>query len=85
MNICVYLTFKCLHSLAPSYLSDMIVKKPSLGLRSELVMPRTHLVTYGDRDLSAAASHIWNSIPVTIRLCGSVTTFKYVSKPTCLI
>ncbi len=37
------LTFKCLHGLAPSYLSDLIVKKPSLDLRSdnqlELVVP----------------------------------------------
>ncbi len=67
------LTFKCLHGLADNYLSDLIVKKkPSLMLRSdnqlELVVPRTHLVTYGDRAFSAAAAtNLWNSIPVAIR------------------
>ncbi len=84
------LTFKGLHGLAPSYLSDLINKKPSPGLRSdnqlELIVPRTHLVTYGDRALSAAAANLWNSIPVAIRFCNTVTTFKkYISKPTCLI
>ncbi len=78
------LTFKCLHSLAPSYLSDLIVKKPSLGLHSdnqlELVVPRTHLVTFGDRTFSAAAANLWNSIPVAIRLCNTITTFKICIK-----
>ncbi len=78
------LTFKCLHSLSPSYLSDLIVKKPSLGLHSdnqlELVVPRTHLVTFGDRTFSAAAANLWNSIPVAIRLCNTITTFKICIK-----
>ncbi len=62
-----------------SYVSDLIVKKTSLGLRSdnqhELDVPRTHLVTYRDRAFSAAANQ-WNSITVAIRLCNTVTTFK---------
>ncbi len=56
------LTFKCLHGLTPSYLSDLIVKKSSLGFRScnqfELLMPRTHLVSYGDRAFSEAAANL---------------------------
>ncbi len=78
------LTFKCLHHLAPSYLRDFIVNKPSLGLGSdnqlELVMQRTHFVTYGDRAFSAAAANLWNSIPVAIRLFNSVATFKICIK-----
>ncbi len=66
------LTFKCLHGLAPNYLGDLIVIKPSLGLCSdnqfELVVPRTHLVTYGDRAFSAAAANLWNYIPVAITI-----------------
>ncbi len=78
------LTFKCLHFLAPSYLSDLIVKQPSLGLCSdnqlELAVPITHLITYGDRAFSAATANLWNTIPVAIRLCNTVTTFKICIK-----
>ncbi len=78
------LTFKCLHGLAPSYLSDLIVKDSSLELSSdnqlELVVPRTHLVTYEDMSFSVAAANLWDSIPVVIRLCNTVTTFKICIK-----
>ncbi len=78
------LTFKCLHGLTPSYLSDLIVKKPSPGLRSgnqlKFVVPRTHLVTYGDRAFLAPAANLWNSIPVAIRLCNTATSFKICIK-----
>ncbi len=68
----------------PSYLSDLIVKRPSSRLhfdnQLELVVPRTRLVTYGDRAFSAAAANLWNSIPVAIRLWNTVTTFKICIK-----
>ncbi len=39
-------------------------------------MPRTHLVTYGNRVfLAASAANSWNSILVAIRLCNTVTSF----------
>ncbi len=41
----------------------------------------THLVTYGDRTfLAAAATHLWNSILVAVRLCNTVTTPKICIK-----
>ncbi len=46
----------------------------------ELVVPRTHLVSYRDMAFSAAAANLWNSIPVAIRLCNTVTTFKICIK-----
>ncbi len=59
-------------------------KKTSLGLHSDnqlkLVVQRTYLVTYGDSAFSAAVTNLWNSIPVTIRLCYTVTTFKICIK-----
>ncbi len=80
----LFLTFQCLHGLALSYLSDLIVKKHSLWLHSdnqlELVLPRTHLVTYGNRAFSAAAANLWNSIPVATRLCNTLTTLKICIK-----
>ncbi len=72
------------HSLALSYLSDLIVKTPFLGLRSdnqlELVVSRTHLVIYGEKAFSTAAANLWNSISVAIRLCNTVTIFKICIK-----
>ncbi len=82
------LTIKCPHGLDHRYHGDLIVKKPSLGLHSynqlELVVPEMHLVTYGDRALPAAAN-LWNSTPVAIRLCITVSTFKICIKTYLLI
>ncbi len=54
--------------------------QPSLGLHSDnqlqLVVSRTHLVTYGGTAFSAATANLWNSIPEAIRMCNTVTTFK---------
>ncbi len=76
----VLLTFKCLHGQAPSYLSDLLTKKPSRGLRSDnkmlLDIPKSSLVTYGDRAFANAAPKLWNSLPTNIRLASSLTTFK---------
>lgn len=54
------LVFKCLNSLAPSYLSDVIHRYlPGRALRSEvqmlLVVPRTRLVSKGDRAFSVVS------------------------------
>ena len=69
------LTFKCLHGLAPHYLSDLLKSKPPRGLRSDdkmqLVVPSSNLVTYGNR-----APMLWNSLPVHIRLSQTVFQFK---------
>ncbi len=78
------ITFKCLHGLAPSYLIDLLVKKPSRGLRSDdtlaLIVPKSKLVTYGDRAFSVAAPKLWNSLPVDIRLSENVSRFKRALK-----
>ncbi len=58
-----------------TYINDIVMM--SIVNQLEFVVPRTHLVTYGDRAFSAAASaNLWNYIPEAIRLCNTVTTFK---------
>ena len=75
------LVYKALHGLAPSYISDLLnFKTYSRSLRSSckeyLVVPRSRLKTYGDRAFSIAGPKSWNDLPLEIRKCVSVATFK---------
>ena len=74
------ITFKCIHGLAPKYLSDLLTLKKNRGLRSDnkllLVKPKSRLVTYGDRAFSNAAPKLWNALPDKIRLSESLEDFK---------
>ena len=38
--------------------------------------PRSRLKTYGDRAFSIAGPKLWNDLPLEIRKCASVATFK---------
>jgi len=63
--------YRCLHNMAPRYLSEMC--KPIAtstrrqGLRSattsDLVIPRVRRVTYGSRAFSVAGPVCWNGLP----------------------
>ena len=66
------LTFKALHGLAPSYITELIsVYKPKRTLRSskELLLSTQpfNLKTYGYRCFSVSAPVLWNSLPSSIR------------------
>jgi hypothetical protein len=74
-------TYKCVYSLAPDYLCNLVVKKTyPRPLRSEkldlLKVPKTRLKTYGDRAFQYAAAVEWNKLPLEIRESPSVTCFK---------
>ena len=75
--------FRAIHSLAPSYLSDLIStrKQSSYNLRSnnELLLvppPVSFRLTLGGRTFSFAAPVEWNSLPSSIRHITSLATFK---------
>ena len=75
------LVYNALDGLAPSYISDLLnFKTHSRSLRSSckeyLVVPRSRLKTYGDRAFSIAGPKFWNDLPLEIRKCASVATFK---------
>ena len=78
------LVFKALNGLAPQYLVNKLTYKPVTKLRSSnqklLVIPRSNLKSYGDRSFSVAGSKLWNSLPKTLRMCQSITTFKKLLK-----
>ena len=75
------ITFKCIHGLAPAYLSDLIkFHQPSRPLRSQekalLCNPRTHKKYCGDRSFSKAAPTLWNRLPCSLRKTNKLGKFK---------
>ena len=80
------LTFKALNGAGPAYLRDLLDRYDSRrGLRSSsdpllLSIPATRLKTYGDRSFSHAAPMEWNKLPLDIRTCTTVASFKTALK-----
>jgi hypothetical protein len=75
------LTHKIIHGNAPDYLRNLIAHHvPSRLLRSSnsflLDVPKTRLKTYGDRSFSYAAPTEWNQLPIDLRKCSNLNTFK---------
>jgi len=75
------LTFKALHDLAPSYLSDLLLPyNPPRTLRSStagiLSVPTFRMSTMGARAFSRSAPRLWNSLPFHIRQIDSLPQFK---------
>ena len=74
------LTFKILHGMAPSYLTDLIKYHfPSRNLRSEcdilLKVPKVK-TSSGSHAFIVAAPTLWNSLPNNIQICTSLNSFK---------
>jgi hypothetical protein len=75
------LTFRCLHGMAPSYLSSLLhPHKPTRSLRSasamSLSVPKTRLKGYGDRAFSKAAPLLWNKLPIDLKSASTLESFK---------
>ena len=78
------LVFRCLHGLAPRYLSDLCTPatvhthlRSSATLERSLLVPRTKTKTIGPRGFYFASSAAWNALPVHLRDPGlSLNNFK---------
>ena len=75
------ITFKSIHSLAPVYISEMIMPYPTpRPLRSAdsnfLAIPQSRTKTYGDRTFSVAAPTLWNGLPDELREIHELGHFK---------
>lgn len=76
------IVFKALHGQAPLYISDMLKPYiPSLsGLRSSssslLVVPKSKLLSCGDRAFAVCAPRLWNALPLDLKRCSDVGIFK---------
>ena len=79
------LVYRCLHGLAPPYLSSTLHRVSEVETRRRLrlsadtdilLTPRSRLVTAGDRSFSVAGPRIWNDLPETVRAAPSPSSFK---------
>ena len=78
------LCYHCHSSTTPSYVTDMLHKKPlhTRNTRSSsytmplLNRPAHSKATLGDRSFSFASSSVWNSIPNDVRCAPSISSFK---------
>ena len=78
------LCYHCHSSTAPSYVADMLQKKPShtRNTRSSsytmplLNRPAHSKATHGDHSFSFTSSSVWNSIPNDVRCAPSLSSFK---------
>ena len=75
------MTSKCLNSLAPSYLSDLVTRYiPRRNLRSAnshiLLDVRYNLRNYGFRSFPLASPQLWNEMPIEITYCDGLNDFK---------
>jgi hypothetical protein len=80
-KICL-LVYKSLNGLSPTYLTELIRPKNSLeSLRVYqdkflLHEPNPDIKNHKNRRFSIAAPKIWNKLPLNIRQCDSLFTFK---------
>ena len=78
------LCYHCHNSTAPSYVADMLQKKPShtCNIRSSsctmplLNRPAHSKATLGDRSLSLASSSVWNFVQNDVRCFPSLSSSK---------
>ena len=79
------LVFKALNGQAPAYICDLLTPyEPDRHLRSSsralLMVPKSRLVSKGDRAFAVRAPQLWNSVPGDLRQANSVSSFKSILK-----
>jgi hypothetical protein len=80
------IVFKALQDKAPQYIKDLIERQnnTSHGLRSNsknlLMTKKSKYASFGDRNFSHVAPHLWNTLPVSLRHCDSLDVFKRLLK-----
>ena len=79
------LVYRCLHQLAPAYLSDLITPyTPARSLRSAdsnlITANRYRLKGCGRRLFSVAGPFLWNKLPASVKSENSLGAFKTALK-----
>ena len=75
------MVFKGLQNMAPEYIPNMVTyydpnredRRPK-GQKKKIV-PKSNLVTYGDKAFQVAAPTLWNSLPPNIRTIDNLDIF----------
>ena len=80
------LTFKCVHNLAPAYLTELLHNCTNKGTRADnknlLVVPKVNKSTFSGRSFSLTAPFLWNQLPNHLRHASSLEIFKVRFKDT---
>lgn len=82
------LSYKALYGGGPVYLRDLLKFHSPDGDRvlrsasdaSSLQIPRSRLLTYGDRSFCVFAPKLWNGLPISVREAKTVSSFKSALK-----
>ena len=79
-KICLFV-FKCLIQDAPLYLQDLVTPyQPPRPLRSatshRLNPPNVRQKRAGERSFMYAAAKLWNHLPLHLKMCDSIPSFK---------
>ena len=75
------LAWKCQNGMAPDYLRSLLsIRHSAYNTRSvqatDMLIPKTNLVTFGDRAFASIAPRLWNDLPVGLRDMKSIEAFK---------
>jgi hypothetical protein len=75
------LTYKSMNNQGPHYISELLSEyRPARSLRSAdkllLVEPHFRTATYGQHAFANIAQRVWNSLPLQLRECATVDSFK---------
>ena len=71
------LTYKCLNGKGPIYLQELLKEyKPVRNLRSSAQLTSITSTQYGQRSFSAAASELWNDLPLHVKNSQTLAQFK---------
>ena len=74
-------SFKCIHSLAPKYLSDLIqIQVPGRQIRPSAYpmckVPRTRIPSIGEQAFSVSGPKLWNKLPGTLHSITTLSLFR---------
>lgn len=73
------LTFKVRHSLAPSYLQDLLNEAPNRYNSMNYILPRTRVDLY-KTSFSFSGPSVWNSLPLNVKSSNTLSIFKPLLK-----
>ena len=78
------LTFKSLNGLAPTYLEELMKRKPMKRTRSngnnDLVIPAIKHKSFWRRSVGYGGPKLWNTSPRELKTCTIINTFKKLLK-----
>ena len=75
------LAFKCMNGLAPNYLSSLFTTRDAVSRRTTRQSDQVNLPLFtsvkGQNSFKYRIAKLWNELPPDIKLCGSISVFKF--------